>query len=278
MKKWILILTIVCTAFGANAEEAALSSCGTNCTYTIENNVLTIKPIDETKPAKVQQYNRGCTSGCYTDAPWYGQGITTINIQEGVTDIGGHAFEDLGSATSLSLPEGLQNIGSESFHGTSITSLELPSTVKSIGQYAFAISTLEDISPLPEGLKTIGNMVFANTKITDLVIPSEAKIVSEKAFGYFERGWNNSTIQNLYCEEKIADQCAAAIQWREDNGAEVKVIPYQRTSNGQFFYNNKWYNNPSDILSGNYTQKRIYTVDEANKVSGKKNTFKIRYK
>ena len=34
----------------------------------------------------------------------------------------------------------------------------------------------------------------------------------------------------------------------------------------------------NDILSGDYAKKRIYTIDEASKVSGMKNTFKIRYK
>jgi len=49
-------------------------------------------------------------------------------------------------------------------------------------------------------------------------------------------------------------------------------------SGNQIFHNNRFYNSANDILSGNYDKKRIYTIDEANRASGKKNTFKIRYK
>ena len=102
--------------------------------------------------------------------------------------------------------------------------------------------------------------------------------MSVYAFGSNVSGYDKATVTNLYCEEALVSQCEAALEWRKNMGADVKVVPYQATSNGQVFYNNKWYNNANDILSGNYAKKRIYTVDEANKISGRKNTFKIRYK
>ncbi|MBO7097767.1 MAG: leucine-rich repeat domain-containing protein [Alphaproteobacteria bacterium] len=272
MKKQVFIFSILSLfPLSANAQEATFPSCGPNCTYTIENNVLTVKPIDETKPASVQSYVR-------QGSPWYGQNITKIDIQEGITNIGYSAFEDMTSVTSVSLPEGLKTIEGESFHGTRITSLEIPSTVTSIGKFAFAISTLKEINALPEGLTSIATETFANTKITDLVIPAGVTSISSSAFGHNGDYWNRSSIKNLYCEESIADQCAQVLKWRKDNGADVKVTTYQASSNGQFFYNNRWYNSANDILSGDYAKKRIYTVDEANKVTSKKNKVMIRYK
>lgn len=280
MKKQVLISAFLSFwTFIANAQEATLPSCGPNCTYTIENNVLTVKPIDETKPAEVQSYNRDCTSGCHTDAPWYGQGITTINIQEGITNIGGYAFEDMSTVTSLSLPEGLKTIAEEAFNGTGIKSLELPSTLTSLGGWAFGYAPIEEINGFPEGLTSIKGYTFHGSKIKDLVIPSNITYLDPTAFGDGQDGpYNRAKIQNLYCEESLADQCAAALQWRKDKGVDVKVTPYQATSNGQFFYNNRWYKSANDILSGDYAKKRIYTVDEANKVTGKKNKVMIRYK
>ena len=57
----------------------------------------------------------------------------------------------------------------------------------------------------------------------------------------------------------------------------ITPMPYQNT-NGKYLYNSRFYDSLSDIASGNYNKKRIYTVDEANTVAGKKNSFKIRYK
>ena len=267
--------------FSANAEsETALPSCGENCTYTIENNVLTVKPIDLSQPASVREYNRDCTGGCHTDAPWYGQGITTINIEAGITDIAPHAFEDMATVTSLLLPEGLKTIGYEAFNATgNITSLKLPSTLTSIGMHSFGFLPLEEINDIPAGMTSIPDYAFHGSKITDWVIPATVTTISKDAFGSNAYSWgDDALVINLYCEEAIASQCEAALQWRKDNGVETKVIPYQTTSNGQVFYNNKWYDSANDILSNNYAKKRIYTIDEANKVSGRKNTFKIRYK
>lgn len=281
MKTQTLILgvTLVLFANFAHAEENPLPSCGTNCTYTIENNVLTIKPIDKTKPATVKAYNRDCEPSCHTDAPWYGQGITEIDIKEGITNIGGHAFEDMTSVTTLKLPEGLQKIGGEAFNNAGgITKLELPSTLTSIGSYAFGGEPLEELNGIPDGTQSIGAYAFHGSKLSNVVIPASVTNLSPLAFGNDFQHYGRSLIESLYCSEAIADQCAAALQWKKDLGQKVEVITYRQTQNGQVFYNNKWYNSANDILSGDYVKKRIYSVDEASQVSGSQNTFKIRYK
>ena len=277
MKKYILILGLI-LCFHAQAGE--LPSCGENCTYIIEGDTLTIKPIDSTTEAKIKSYTRYGSEGNNTNpeyAPWrFNNEIKKVVIESGITSIGYHSFEDI-KITEVSLPEGLKTIEDEAFHNTSIEKVDLPSSLTSISGYAFSIGALKEINKLPEGLKVIDAKAFSNTQIKDWVIPSSVTKLSPLAFGSNESGWNNSLIENLYCAEPIADQCEAAVQWKKDLGKTVKVTTYKKDGN-KIFYKNHWYNNANDILSGDYIKKRIYTIDEANQVAGKVNSVKIRYR
>lgn len=278
MKK-LLTLLISFLPVISYAQDSDAPSCGTNCTYTIENGVLTLKPIDNTKEANVQNYERyGYAQSGFS--PWrFDDSITKIVVEKGITSIG-RSFEDMRNVTEITLPEGLKTIGSEAFHGTKITKVDLPSTLTSIGSFAFSISSLKEINGLPEGLTYIGHEAFSNTQIKDFIIPESVKTIEPSAFGAntSDSGWNHSLIENLYCNNAIAEQCAAAVQWKKDLGKEVNVISYHKDGD-KVFYKNQWYNSVNDILSGNNIKKRIYTVEEASKLSKPNgNTFKLRYK
>ena len=59
-------------------------------------------------------------------------------IPDSVTSIGGYAFEDCDSLTSIIIPDSVTNIGYGAFEGCdSLTSITIPESVTSIGDYAF---------------------------------------------------------------------------------------------------------------------------------------------
>lgn len=93
MKKQIFIsVGIVFISFNVLAEnESTLPSCGNNCTYTIENNVLTISPIDASQPASTDSY-LWCDTNCHSSAPWYGSNVTKVVVNDGITSLGTGAF------------------------------------------------------------------------------------------------------------------------------------------------------------------------------------------
>lgn len=62
------------------------------------------------------------------------------------------------------------------------------------------------------------------------------------------------------------------------NSVEACQDLAQKASAGTFVSDGKFYNSLNDFISGNYDKKRIYTIDEANTVAGKTNSFKIRYR
>lgn len=282
MKQYFLFFgALMFVASAVQAEnEVVLPSCGTNCTYTIENNVLTISPIDSSQPAKIQSYDRygyeATENPVY--APWrFKTDITKIVINEGVASIGHHSFEDMSSVKEVSLPEGLQSIGSESFHNIrSLEKINLPESLRVLGSWSLGTTAISEII-IPENLTAIGGYSFTDTKIENIVIPANITSLSAEAF-LGSNGYQKTPLKNLYCEAALMDQCAAAVAVFKGTDKEVQVISYQKTDDDRFFYKNKWYNNANDILSGDYAKKRIYTVDEASKVTGKKNSLRIRYK
>lgn len=100
-----------------------------------------------------------------------------------VTAIGATAF-NMCPATSITLPAGLESIGSGAFHEcTNLASIELPATLVSIGDYAFQYCSSLTSVVLPDNLTTLGKNAFAHCDaLTSVTIPGSVKAISEKAF------------------------------------------------------------------------------------------------
>ena len=91
-----------------------------------------------------------------------------VVIPEGVTVIGGSAFEENSSLASITLPASVMTIGSRAFNGaTALTSITIPAGVMEIGSGAFSgTNSLTSISVNP------ANPSF--TSINYLCVNSEA--------------------------------------------------------------------------------------------------------
>ncbi|MBR2299723.1 MAG: leucine-rich repeat domain-containing protein, partial [Alphaproteobacteria bacterium] len=365
MKKWILILGLI-TAFHTNAEE--LPSCGENCTYSyVENGTddngnptytLTISPIDASKPAEIKDYERNVYLntpnmltyelylGTNEAAPWYAGGIdksiTKIEIGEGITSVGKHAFSDMTKVTEVTLPDGLEKIENVAFHAmSSLKSIDLPNSVKEIQKFGIGNSALTDIG-ISEGLTKIGESAFCGIKAENFVVPAGVTEISQLAFtavnGTENRTWKTTGIKNLYCTAEMKEQCEAALSYASSQNAlsDIKVIEYESKggvyvigddyylsaddmkkgdtassaeekaqyactlslkdckkqalinrgicqgadcdalveNDGKYMlkFGGRTYQSINDLLKGNYDVRRIYTVEEASFVSGKKNT------
>ncbi len=297
MKKWFFVLSVVLLAsFDVYADSCpdGVVRCGTTddgFTWTIsnikdENNNDVILPSGEiaqelniqgTGDMKDYDYNDNrapwkdpnITSGSLNHAPT----ITSIVIGDGITSIGKQAFEFMKSVKNVVLPEGLEIVKAEAFNGCPITELHLPDSLEEIGSFAFSSTRASEII-LPEGLKKIDDEAFYYTpNLSDIVIP-EGTNVSVGAFGILnEKYANNIFIQNIYCAGTNTS-CQAL---KNNSYMKDKVQFYESDGNG-YFSGNKWYANVHDIGTPNYIKKRIYTVGEANKITGPKNRVSIKYR
>ena len=88
--------------------------------------------------------------------------IVKVEIKDGVTTIGNHAFNGCESLTSVMIPSSVTSIGFYAFFEcTSLTNLTIPSSVTSIGIDAFCGCTGLKTVTIPNGIKHIANGLFS---------------------------------------------------------------------------------------------------------------------
>lgn len=289
MKKQIAILSIFLIFLSANVSAEISGTCGAynsqtnsyDCNWSIDSNgKLTI-----TGTAEMQNYKDGQT-------PWenYKNDIKEVDIS-GVTSVGRYAFTLCKNLTKVSIGDSVKILKEAAFQSlANLESIEFSpnSQLEKIEDAVFwKLPKLTNIQ-IPNGVSDIWEEAFGYTGITDLVLPYA--MFGENAPGLKREALSESNITSLICPKEYEDVCKNYLQTAreyyrdEDNQLKLRQLSnnidiktYQK-SGDQFFYDNKWYNSLGDIQSGNYMKKRIYTVGEANSVTGKKNSIKIRYK
>ena len=156
--------------------EVASGNCGADLTWSLDNaGTFTISGT-----GGMDDYNWGFPG------PWYNvrASVRTIEIESGVTSIGGYAFNGCSSLTSIVIPDSVTSIGSGAFSGcSSLTSIVIPDSVTSIESNAFSgCSSLTKIA-IPDNVTSIGNGVFDGcSSLTSIVIPNSVTSIGEWTF------------------------------------------------------------------------------------------------
>lgn len=278
LKKLNLISVLFATVmFSLNAfadeENPTSGDCGEHCSWKMENDVLTI-----TGYGKMKNYIHGDY-----DAPWYWNkdNISKIVIEneseeQKLTSIGRAAFDDMHRVSEIVLPDGIEEIGHFAcYNCRSLEKIDFPEGLKSIGTWAFGQARLSQID-IPESITNIYAWAFQLTDLTHVVIP-ENTLLDPNAFFNDSRKIEARTtpIIEIYCSQNNMEQCRKAVAYRGDL---AQVIEYEKLPDGKYFAHGKFYDSLNSIGTPNYIKKRIYTIDEANRVAGKVNSVKIRYR
>lgn len=195
----IIISAVFCfntfTAFaddsGYCGYSSTMSGTGKNASYkfTEATGTLTISGTGATK-------NYGNTG---TNArPWndYRDKITTVVVEEGITEIGSLSFYNFPVLTSVSLPSSLTKIVGEAkllgvpytnygaFRGcTALESIVLPEGLETIDNYAFVDCTALKTVKFPETLTSIGKEAFRGcTALENIKFPNSLTLLGQEAF------------------------------------------------------------------------------------------------
>ena len=281
MKKLLFILSIF-LSFNTNAKIITGEPCGDECTWSFDTDTgeLTISGNGAIKdyPFSYRGANGLPTSN---PAPWYQNleirnNIAKLVIEEGITSVGAHAFEDT-LIQEVVLPSTITSIGWEAFANNSdLQKINLPEGLTSLLPYTISTGAPLSSLILPSTLTQIYNYTLPY-KVEELVIPENVTYISDLAFSGLNA--EDSQLKKLYCSTALAEQCAALVASLKDTSKAVDVVTYQKTPDGQVFYNSKWYASANDIALKNNIKKRIYTIDEADKITKPTgNRVKIKYR
>lgn len=110
--------------------------------------------------------------------------VTELEITDGITEIGAHAFEAHRAIMHVALPQSVTKIGENSFnYCTGMQSIELSNNLEEIGSTALSDTALTSIE-LPDSLKKIQTSAFLHcTSLAgDLKIPSNVTVIGNDAF------------------------------------------------------------------------------------------------
>ena len=131
--------------------------------------------------------------------------VVSFQIGDCVTSIGGYAFYECRSLTSVTIPSGVTYIGETAFmYCSSLTSITIPSGVTTIGNYAFSYCTsLSSITVEATTPPALGSGAFDNTNDCPIYVPCSAVSAYRSA-----SGWSTYTsrIHGIPpCEEPTVD-------------------------------------------------------------------------
>lgn len=153
----------------ASAEIVQAGNLGDNLTWVLDDEgTLTISGTGNMKN--------------YAGKPWnYAEKVI---IEDGVTSIGGKAFENCKELTEITLPDGITSIGDSAFSScTGLTEITIPDSVTIIGSSAFSsCKGLTEIT-IPDGVTSIGSSAFDRcTELTEITIPDSVTSIGVNAF------------------------------------------------------------------------------------------------
>ena len=127
-------------------------------------------------PDSVKTISYGAFQLCYK--------LASVTLGEGVEEIGTDAFGDNKSIKEINFPASLKTIGERAFSGcASLTTITFAEGLEEIGEDAFSPCTSLTSIKLPEGLTILGNGAFSvSPYITEVYLPATLENIPAGTF------------------------------------------------------------------------------------------------
>ena len=182
--------------------------------------------------------------------------FTSITIPDSVTSIGDDAFYDCTKLTSITIPDSVTSIEGYVFFGcTSLTSITIPDSVTSIGYSAFeGCTSLTRVIVLPEIPPFLGYNSFYNTNNCPIFVPAVSVDAYKSAKGWSD--YANRIFAWPPVPEAIDLDLPSGLKWASFNLGAMKP-----EDSGDYF---AW---------GETETKDVYSWDTYKWCMGDDNTF-----
>ncbi len=300
MKNKTLILNLIGAIFLSFRVQAGVQTSGycgpkdegenyaTNCQWSLDNGVLTISgtgSMADFNPSDVNHSNG-------SESPWdqYYEEIHTVNVEYGIENLGERAFKSLENLQNINIPNSVEKISKHALSYTSLNSIDIPDSVNEIGSWAFeGCASLTSVK-IPDSVLSLGNGIFyLDTSLTSVELPALIESIGMSTFHTTESlesivipdGVTNigqsafyNTNAVIYCQDTAQHVCRDLVNSATSGQNQLRVYSQQ----GEYYVlDGVKYKNLSNMQKG-ISVKRIYTIEEANKVSGDKNRVSIKYR
>ena len=111
-------------------------------------------------------------TGSSTGSTGLKDNLTNLTVTAGTDGtVAGSSFENFGNLASVTLEEGVTNVGANAFKDSPVSDVTIPSSVTSLGESSFQGTGITELV-IPDSGMSIGNNAFADAPITDLTIPA----------------------------------------------------------------------------------------------------------
>ncbi len=212
MKKIILLLALIATTIGLNAQtigsytiistpdyelqytvtKLSPAECSVKCINLTSDNAIDVITIPETmviegKEFTVTMLPQNAFAYCYS--------AKKFELPNTITTISDQAFYYCNFATDIAIPESVTSIGNKAFYGCAITEAIIPNGVTKINNGVFEICNHLSNVVIPNGVTSIGIMAFKGCSgLTEIDLPESISNLSD----YIFTGCSSLTLVRCY--------------------------------------------------------------------------------
>ena len=145
--------------------------------------------------------------------------LSSVTIPDSVTAIGHFAFCVCNSLTSVTIPDSVTTIGDEAFYRCdSLTSITIPDSVTTIGESAFYNCDSLTSVTIPDSVTTIGDYAFWSCKsLTSVNIGDSVTTIGGYAF------YKCASLTNVYCKATTPPSIGDYVFYDNANSRKIYV-------------------------------------------------------
>jgi len=149
----------------------------------VKDGIIIAKYIGDRSEVKIPLSIQNDTVTGIGKEAFYEKHITSVDIPDGVTNIGNSAFKYCTSLKNVIIPDSVTSIGYEAFYNCyELTSIKIPNGVTKINQRTFSGCRELTSIYIPDSVTYIADQAFSHSGLISITIPNSVTSIPDYAF------------------------------------------------------------------------------------------------